>query len=369
MNVAILVDGLAAEGAERQATLTAAAVACRGHTAHLVMCSPSQHHADLSRDSGVPVVHLNRGGPLRPARLMALARHLRQQRVDVAHVFSESANAPAWLAARLAGVPCIYVGRRRPVRSAWPFRWMSRVLGWGTAGWIVNSEYVKRTVMEDHVAPAHRVYVVPNAVHPITYESQLTREAARAAFGVRGEAIVVTMIAGLHRDQNHAMLLRVARRLADNGMNAVFLLAGAGPERTALERIIARMALESHVRLLGRVENTNDLLRATDVVTLTAVSEGLPSALLDAGAAGLPCISTENGGASEVILPGCTGYLVLINDDDAMVAHLTDLAGDTARRATMGAAAREHVRARFSPDALGDRIVAVYEAGLAAARQ
>jgi L-malate glycosyltransferase len=369
VNVAIIVDGLIAGGAERQAILTAAEVARRGHAVHVVACHPGNDYAAFCESVGVEVVHINPRGPLRLGRLLALTGHLGRRRVDVAHAFKGSPSTYGRLAARLAGVPCVFGGYRAMMSPAWPFRWVNRVLTWGAAGWIANSEHVKRTIINDYGVAAERVYVVPNAVHPSTYESRLTQGEARAAFGVREGARVITMIANLRPEKNHAMLLRVARRLVDGGMNVVFFLAGAGPERAALERIIGRMALEEHVRLLGHVENTCDLLRATDIVVLTTVSEGLPNALLEAGAAGLPCISTDNGGASEVILPGRTGYLVLVNDDDAMVAHLTDLAGDPARRAAMGAAARDHVRAHFSPAALGDRIVAVYESGLAAARR
>jgi glycosyltransferase involved in cell wall biosynthesis len=369
VNVAIIVDGLIAGGAERQAILTASEVVRRGQRAHLVVCNPGNDYADFCETVGVEVVHIDARGPLRVGRLIAIARHLRRRRVDVAHAFKGSPSTYGRLAARLAGVPCIFGGYRAILSPAWPFRLVNRALSWGTAGWIVNSEHVKQTVMADYGVAAKGVHVVPNAVHPSTYESDRTREEARSALGVSGGAIVITMIANLRREKNHAMLLRVARRLIDDGLHIVVLLAGAGPEREVLEKVIVQMDLEARVRLLGHVARTGDLLRATDIVVLTTVSEGLPNALLEAGAAGLPAVSTENGGAAEVILPGRTGYLVPVNDHAAMVARLEELARDPGRRTAMGAAAREHVLARFSPAALGDRILAVYEAGLATARR
>ena len=369
MNVAIIVDGLLAGGAERQAILTAAQVAGRGHAAHVVVCNPGNDYADLCESLGVEIVHVTARGPLRLGRVLFLTCHLRRRRIDVVHAFKGSPSTYGRLAARLAGVPCIFGGYRAVISPSRPFRLANRVLSWGTAGWIANSERVKRTVMADYGVPSARVHVVRNAVHPSTYESRLTRAEARAAFGVAGDPGVITMIANLRREKNHEMLLRVARRLIDGGRDVRFLLAGGGPERSRLEGVIRRMALERHVRLLGHVANTPDLLRATDVVVLTTVAEGLPNALLEAGAAGLPCVSTENGGASEVVLPGRTGYLVLVNDDDAMVARLGELIGDPERRAAMGAAAREHVLTGFSPAELGDRILVVYSAGLAAARR
>ncbi len=369
MNVAIIVDGLIAGGAERQAILTAAQVGGRGHAAHVVACSPGNDYTAFCKDLGVEVVHVTARGPLRLGRVSGLTRHLSRRRVDVVHAFKGSPSTYGRLAARLAGVPCVFGGYRALLRPSWPFRLVNRVLSWGTAGWIVNSERVRRTVVADYGVPGERVHVVHNAVHPSTYESRLTRAEARALFGIAERTTAVTMIANLRPEKNHEMVLRVARRLIDAGADVVFLLAGEGPERAPLERAIARMALDRHVRLLGHVANTHDLLRATDIAVLTTVAEGLPNALLEAGAAGVPCISTENGGASEVVLPGRTGYLVLVNDDDAMVTRLQELAADAGRRAAMGAAAREHVLARFSPEALGDRILAVYAAGLAAERR
>ncbi len=363
LKVAIIVDGLVAGGAERQAVLTAAALNERGQSAMVIACRPGNDYAALCAELDVRVVHVTARGPLRLGRVRALTDVLRREQVDVAHAFKGSPSTYGRLAARWAGVPRIFGGYRAILSPAWPFRLINRVLSWGTTGWIVNSEPVGRTVARDYGVGGERIFVVPNAVHPSTYESRLDRTGARARFEVPGDRIVVTMIANLRPEKNHPMLLDVARRLREEGAPALFLLAGAGPERARLERLIERLDLSSMVRLLGHRNDTPDLLRASDIVVLTTGAEGLPNALLEAGAAGLPCVSTDNGGAGEVIVEGETGFLVPVGDAQAMVACLRRLMDDPESRRAMGLRARTHVRERFSLAALGDKILAVYRRG------
>lgn len=360
MRIAIIIDEVVIGGAEWQSVLSAAELTRRGEEVVLVTAYPGNDYAEFIRQRGVRLVAVPAGGRLRAARLWRLARYLRRERFDVVHVF-KGPGYSGRLAARLAGIPRIFAGYRGLTRDGAAARWANRWLARGQPGWIVNSEFLKRAFVDAYGVPPAKVHVVPNAVVAERFESRLTRDEARARFGIGpGDGAVVTILANLRRVKNHAMFLRVAKRLAEGRAAARFLVAGDGPERGALERAAADLGVTGCVRFLGKCQEVPDLFRATDVCVLTSVSEGLPNVLIEAASAGVPCVSTDNGGAADVVADGETGYLVAVDDDEAMAARLAEMLADPARRDEMGRAAREHVARRFSMEALGARLLAVY---------
>jgi glycosyltransferase involved in cell wall biosynthesis len=162
------------------------------------------------------------------------------------------------------------------------------------------------------------------------------------------------------------MALRVAQRMASSSPETVFLMVGDGPERESLHRMARDLNLNASVRFLGERSDVGDLLCVTDVAILTSPSEGLPNVLIEAGLAGVPSVSTDNGGAGIVVVPEKTGFLVPKEDDLAMSRRIQDLLQDDALRRRLGESARERMEKEFSMKALGDRLMEVYQEGLEA---
>ena len=81
---------------------------------------------------------------------------------------------------------------------------------------------------------------------------------------------------------------------------------------------------------------------------------------IEAGAAGVPSVSTDCGSVSEVIIDGQTGFIEQKNDDDAMVERLATLISNPDLRLRMGREAKKHVADKFSIDALGHNLSSVY---------
>jgi glycosyltransferase involved in cell wall biosynthesis len=122
---------------------------------------------------------------------------------------------------------------------------------------------------------------------------------------------------------------------------------GAGPLAAAITERSAQLGLDGSVELVGAVENVREFLSWADVVLLTSRTEGLPGAVLEAGAAGIPSVGFDVGGVGEAILNGITGFVVPAADVGAAVEALTRLSEDPHLRRQMGEAARQHVASRF----------------------
>src|SRR4029079_872302 len=97
-------------------------------------------------------------------------------------------------------------------------------------------------------------------------------------------------------------------------------IVGGGPLRETLERQVHTSLLASSTRFLGVQHQVANYMNAADIVALTSATEGMPAVLLEAGALGLPVVTTRVGGVAECVLDGKTGILVQPSDE-AGFAH------------------------------------------------
>jgi len=156
------------------------------------------------------------------------------------------------------------------------------------------------------------------------------------------------------------LALRVFAALAPRHAQLQLVFVGDGAERRVLERAIAALPAELRQRahLLGAREEMAPILAELDCLLSTSRSEGMPVAMIEAAAAGLPVISTPVGGVSELVAQERTGLLG--EDETELCFHLDTLLKEPGLGRAMGARARLRVAARHSAQALADRLEAVY---------
>jgi len=167
------------------------------------------------------------------------------------------------------------------------------------------------------------------------------RAATRAELGLDDTAVVVVCVANLRREKGHDVLLAAAARLrADHPESpVVVLLAGQGPLADELAATHERLGLGGTVRLLGERRDVLDVLAAADVFCLASRHEGLPVALMEALAVGLPVVATCVGGVPELVTDGVEGRLVPPDEPAALADALAAVAGDVQAREAMATAA------------------------------
>ena len=159
-------------------------------------------------------------------------------------------------------------------------------------------------------------------------------------------------------------MLRAMDLVRGQEPDAHLLLAGrAGDDAHAerCRRLIAELALENHVSVLGERSDVGGLLASCDIGVLSSVSEGLPLALLEYGMAGLGVVATAVGECPGVLLGGRAGVLVPPKQPAALAAALLDLLRTPPRRRMLGDALRAHVTATHSVAAVLPQILSVYE--------
>jgi glycosyltransferase involved in cell wall biosynthesis len=154
------------------------------------------------------------------------------------------------------------------------------------------------------------------------------------------------------------LLLEAVARLPEPG--ASLLLVGEGPSRPELEARTTELGLGDRVRFLGEANEVAGLLNAGDVFALSSLSEGVPMALLEAMACGLPAVATRVGGCPEVVAEGQTGLLVPPGQPGPLAAALGRILVRREEAREWGRAGRQRVESRFSLEAMVRAYARIY---------
>src|SRR5262249_44896941 len=148
--------------------------------------------------------------------------------------------------------------------------------------------------------------------------------ALRAALMGSTDRPIVLTAARLAEQKGLCYLLKAAALLPQ----AMFVLAGEGPERAVLEAQAAELGLNKRVLFLGHRHDVPDLLACCDLFVLPSLFEGLPLSILEAMAAKKPVIASAVGGNNEVIVHGETGLLVRPADPAALASAIQAILSD-----------------------------------------
>jgi glycosyltransferase involved in cell wall biosynthesis len=186
------------------------------------------------------------------------------------------------------------------------------------------------------------------------------RARSRARLDIPRGAHVVTTVGRLTAIKDHQLFLEAARRISERDAAALFLIAGDGELRGALEDRARAAGIADRVRFLGWRRDLDVLYGATDVFVLTSRNEGTPVALIESLAAACAAVSTDVGGVRDVIPTSAIGLLAPAGDAPRIADHVTDLLADPARRRAMGIAARQLTVDRFGLERLLHDVMSLY---------
>jgi colanic acid/amylovoran biosynthesis glycosyltransferase len=186
------------------------------------------------------------------------------------------------------------------------------------------------------------------------------------------------------RSDSQVHLLTVARLVEKKGLEYAiratakvlhkqprieYTIVGDGPLRPTLADLIATLGVEGQVKLVGwkRQDEVAGLLRGADILVAPSVTgsdgdqEGIPVALMEALAQGLPVLSTYHAGIPELVQDGQSGFLVPERDVDALAARLEDLVSQPEVWPVMGMAGRDHIARYYDVNKLNDQLVDLYQ--------
>ena len=145
--------------------------------------------------------------------------------------------------------------------------------------------------------------------------------------------------------KGHRILLQALEQLRQRGVDVTATLIGDGPERLGLEQFVLRNGLRDRVTFTSALSHAETLqhVRSADLFVLASFAEGIPVALMEAMAMGVPCISTTIAGIPELIRTGRDGFLVAPSNVDELTEAIESLSGDASLRSFLARSARQRI--------------------------
>jgi glycosyltransferase involved in cell wall biosynthesis len=314
------------------------------------------------RKIGVRTFAVERRSGVDPTLVPKLVALMRRERVEIVHTHNVAPWLYAGLAARLSGAHLCHTEHSSLFSEQRALRRVERVLGLLTKAVICDGEEVRRQLIDNQRLSPRNVVTIYNGVDTALYGRPVDVAAKRHALGLDGAGPLVGTVARLQPVKDQATLLAAFERVAAVHTGARLVLVGDGAERGALEGQAHRPGLEGRVVFLGRRTDVEEILPLFDVFALSSRSEGLPLTLLEAMAAGLPCVSTAVGAIAEAVEDERTGLLVPPEDPERLAAALLRLLKDPVLRVQMGSAGRERACSRFDLKVMTRRYEDLYAA-------
>jgi glycosyltransferase involved in cell wall biosynthesis len=209
--------------------------------------------------------------------------------------------------------------------------------------------------------PLDKIVRIPNGVDVETFRpvSATERERIRRVLDVRSGPAVVFMGRLIPR-KGVADLLRAWVEITAKRSDATLYILGTGKSQEGLQVQARELGIGDSVQFRGSVENVVDYLRAADAFVLPSHFEGMPNALLEAMACGLPVVVTSVSGVVDIIRKDVNGILVEPKRPDRLAESLIRILDDSKSAFRLGSAARKTVQDRFSIDRVASMYGSLY---------
>ena len=283
-------------------------------------------------------------------QMLRLALFLRRGSFQIVHTHDLYANLLGISAAVLARVPVI-ISSQRDLAHLDLYRtrrrvWLRRLQNLSTIV-LTNANAVRDAMTaENHIA-AGKIRVIYNGVDLERFSAK-TRDRSWLAPNAAQEKWVV-LVGNMHTDvKGHPCLIAAAETVAREFPGIRFVLAGDGEQRQNFEQQVVRLGLQNNFLFLGRRDDVPHILACCDIAVLPSKAEGLPNAVLEYLAAGLPTVASRVGGNAEIIQDGKTGLLVPPESPSALSEALLRLLRDPGFAGNLGNHGREYVISEFS---------------------
>lgn len=171
----------------------------------------------------------------------------------------------------------------------------------------------------------------------------------------REKSEYIVTIGRLSKQKNHHFLIRSFARIASKYPNQELRIYGAGQLEESIRQQISNLGLDKQILLMGPTKNVAEVLGNAKMFVLSSDYEGMPNCLMEALAAGVPCISTDCpcGGPKMLIKSGENGILVPVGDEEAMANSIDRLLSDTQLSERIGVKARQDAY-KFHPNRVFD---------------
>ncbi len=223
---------------------------------------------------------------------------------------------------------------------------------------VVPSQRLEAIALEIWKQPPARVHRIANGIDVRAYRSKPTLSIP----GLRKKSgeIVIGTLAGLRTVKNLSRLVRAAATVP----NSRLVIVGEGPEREAILAEAERVGYADRLIMPGFLAGPHRYIGQFDIFALSSDSEQFPISLIEAMAAGLPCVATNVGDVAQIVSKENQRFIVEPGNEAGFRGALCSLATDARLRAALGVTNQAKARAQFDEDAMISSYKALYESAV-----
>jgi glycosyltransferase involved in cell wall biosynthesis len=310
-------------------------------------------------------------------RVQAAYDLIREERPRIIHAWNDLPGVASAFAGLLAGCPKIFIhfhhmrainlsDDRNLVRS-YPYCYR-RLLERSEIQLIFVADACAIDYADWWSVPRSETFnVLYNGFLPLPEESR-DAESIREALGLPPKRPIIGTVFRFDAVKRPELWISAASRIAETRPDVEFLMVGDGSLWDQSREMIDRLGLSGRFHMPGQVRNVPDYLRCMDIFVLTSSSEGLPNSLVEAQFAGVPVVTTNVGGARETFRDGITGRLTEGDAPHDVAATVLRCLDDRPWLKNAAACAADFARNTFSINAYVDRLLGLYDPGLAPSR-
>jgi glycosyltransferase involved in cell wall biosynthesis len=358
--VCILTTGLAVGGAEAQVVFLAVNLHRRGWDVSVVSMLPPEARTEELVAEGIPVLNLGMKAGIPDVRaIWRLARYWRTFRPHIVHCHMVHANLLGRITRIVCPVPVLISTAHNTYEGHdWAYSCTDKLsdlttnvsqLGTGRYGY-------------EGLARSDKLIWVPNGIYTKPFApDEASRSRVRATMGWGGEFIWLA-VGNLRDAKDYPNMLCAFAEVTADHPRCRLAIAGAGKLKDELIQMCEGLAISQIVRFLGCRHDIRDLMQAADGYVMSSAWEGLPIALLEAGASGVPAVVTNVGGNAEIIEDEKTGFVVPPLDSAVLAAAMVRMMSlDPSARRQMGIAAISRIEAVYGQNRVLDQWENIYE--------
>lgn len=284
--------------------------------------------------------------------LLQMEKLLREVHFSLVHVHTPVAAFVTRLACQRTNThPVLYTAhgfhfyKGAPLKNWLLYYNMEKLAARWTDGLITINKQDYEVAKKFRLRKNGRVFYVPGVGVDVDTTQRraaaVDRSMRRRELGIDDKSTVIITVGELNANKNHTQVLRALSKLRKTNFH--YLIVGTGEDELKLKKMVKELSLQNKVSFLGFRKDIPELLTVSDVFILTSRREGLPKAILEAMAVGLPIIATNVRGNRDLVLNGKNGLLVSLDDVDQTATAIEQLMGSKDLRNAMGEKSKELV--------------------------
>ncbi|MCK4914387.1 MAG: glycosyltransferase [Planctomycetes bacterium] len=294
-----------------------------------------------------------------------LSKLLKREKVDILHCHKHKPTIYGTIAAKFAGVPVIIshvhgLNRSRNFKR----KFMNRFIFKRVSKIVTVGQAVKKDVLRDNPSVcADKVFSLGNSIDYGRFaDVKISKEQAKKNIGLPEKSFVFGTVGRLVPTKGQTFLLDAFAIVKQKMSQAELVFIGKGRLESQLKEKADKMGLADSVHFLASRSDIPQVLKAMDVFVLPSIAEGLPRSLLEAMAAGLPCVATAVGGIVEILGDGEFGLLVLAKSDQALAkAMMQFIVMPESEKNNIIEKAKQHIRDCYTHKVVIEKLQNVYE--------